>query len=65
MADDLADKQIADELGIHVHTVRFHIKNALRKAGKRGRAGLMWHLRDCPLLAGSHAGEPERKLHAV
>lgn len=37
----LRDKEIAEELHISVHTVKFHVSNLLRKTGKKRRVELI------------------------
>jgi DNA-binding CsgD family transcriptional regulator len=36
---DRLDKEIADALGISIHTLRIHLQNTFRKLGVRGRVG--------------------------
>ena len=38
---DFSNKEIADKLFITPNTVNYHIKNLLRKTGKKGRTGLI------------------------
>ncbi len=40
IAADRSTEEISEALGISVHTTRTHVKNALRRAGVRSRAGL-------------------------
>jgi DNA-binding CsgD family transcriptional regulator len=48
VADGLTNAQIADLLGISAKTVEFHLGNAYRKVGVRGRAGLAARLTHTP-----------------
>ena len=50
MNRDLSNKQIADQLGISVNTVKTHLAHAFAKQGQHSRR---WHLAR-PGLAGSH-----------
>ncbi|WP_433516177.1 response regulator transcription factor [Nonomuraea sp. CA-143628] len=43
MATECANSEIATELGISVRTVESHVRNMLRKSGRRSRAGLVAH----------------------
>jgi PAS domain S-box-containing protein len=41
LAQNLANKEISDRLGLSVSTVKFHLNNAYRKTGTRNRAELV------------------------
>jgi DNA-binding CsgD family transcriptional regulator len=41
IADDVAPRQIAEELGISPETVRTHVQNALRRIGVSHRSALV------------------------
>ncbi len=42
-AEDLADKQIADRLGLSIKTIHIHMTRARRKLGVRSKVGVaLW-----------------------
>ena len=43
-ARDWSDREIADHLGLSVHTVKHHLSNAYSKLGIKGRKGLKDHM---------------------
>jgi DNA-binding CsgD family transcriptional regulator len=46
LAQNLANKEISDRLGLSVSTVKFHLNNAYRKTGTRNRAELVHRISD-------------------
>jgi DNA-binding NarL/FixJ family response regulator len=61
VADGLADKEIADKLGISHHTVGDHLKVIFRKLGRHSRAAAatLWTLAAAP---GGDAGRPRQQV---